>query len=63
MSATGVIAFCLVFIAYSVYFSGSYGTLHLSKNAWLAVCIFLSAVFAVIFVKETFFSKKTENVD
>lgn len=57
------IVFTICFLAYSALIGKFYDKLHISRPAWIVVCVILTAVLAVIFIIDLFFKKQQAEPD
>ncbi len=57
------IVFTICFLAYSVLIGKFYEKMHLSRTVWIIVCVILTAVLAVVFIIDTFFTKPPTEPD
>ena len=51
------LVFTLCFLSYSVLIGKFYVQIHFSRAAWIVVCIVITAVVAVVFIIDMFFTK------
>jgi MFS-type transporter involved in bile tolerance (Atg22 family) len=57
------LVFTLCFLAYSFLIGKFYEKFHMSRTAWIIVCVVLTAGLAVVFITDTFFVKHEKNQD
>lgn len=58
MKITGIILYCITFMAYGVLFSDSYIKLHMSYKVWLGLTIAATVILAADLIYENFFQKE-----
>ena len=57
------LVFTICFLAYSVLIGKFYDKMHISRTAWIVICVILTAVLAVVFIIDLFFTKHPTEVD
>jgi drug/metabolite transporter (DMT)-like permease len=57
------LVFTICFLAYSVLIGKFYDKMHISRTAWIVICVILTAVLAVVFIIDLFFTKHPTDAD
>jgi len=57
------IVFTICFLAYSALIGKFYDKIHISRTAWIVICVILTAVLAVVFIIDLFFKKQPADPD
>jgi biotin transporter BioY len=51
------LVFTICFLAYSVLIGKFYDKMHISRTAWIVICVILTAGLAVVFIIDLFVTK------
>jgi drug/metabolite transporter (DMT)-like permease len=57
------LVFTICFLAYSVLIGKFYDKFHISRTAWIVICVIFTAALAVVFIIDLFFTKHPTDVD
>jgi biotin transporter BioY len=57
------VVFTICFLAYSVLIGKFYEKVHISRTAWIVICVIVTAALAVVFIIDLFFTKHQTDPD